>query len=116
MSKKFKRAVLLSVAVLAVGLANSGCPSSGDITVDEVVEHQTEAVATGPACAYGLAISNEIQHRLNHYRICTPKAGQEQKQADALQNALNDCFGLCEETFGSESDEGITCVAQCNAE
>lgn len=79
----------------------------------------TEAVTTGPACAY-FAISSDIQHRLNHYRICVPEAGKEQKRLDALQEALNDCFEQCDDTCpdegGSKTDSNLACVKQCKGE
>ena len=83
--------------------------------VTEATTKLTEAVVSGPSCAYGLAISNDIAHRLNHYRICAPETGAEQKKADAYADALNDCFSLCDETY-PETEDNIACTTQCKGE
>jgi len=104
---------LIILVVLAILLG--GCGPTEAPTVDEVVEHQVEAAEAGTPCEFTW-ISKDIQHRLNHYRVCTPETGQEQKQADALQDALDDCFGLCDETFGPETEKGTSCTEQCKGE
>ena len=103
------------VAAAALAILSSGCGGAEAPTVAEVVEHQTEAAETGTPCVFTW-ISSDIQHRLQHYRVCTPEAGQEQKQADALQDALDDCFGLCDETYEFGSEDGVACTEQCKAE
>ena len=110
---KVKHIGLVAAAVLAI--LSSGCGAAEAPTVDEVVEHQVEAAAAGTPCEFTW-ISSDIQHRLNHYRVCIPEIGQEQQQTDALQDALDDCFGLCDESFGFGTEEGISCTQQCKAE
>ena len=129
-----KRFFLVALAILGMAASQLACGSSTGGTaptltpivetgvgeVDGAVAGLTEAVVTGPACAYGLTISNDVAHRLNHYRICVPESGQEQKQADALQRAIDDCFEQCDSSFpdvgGGKTEENIGCVAQCKGE
>ena len=98
--------------VVALAVLSSGCGGAEAPTVDEVVEHQTKAEAEGTPCEYTW-ISSDIQHRLNHYRVCTPKG---EKQAKALQDALDDCFSLCDETYEFGSEGGVACTQQCKGE
>ena len=131
-----RKLVLVLFVLLVAVLAGCGPSDGGTVSevaptstptvktgvdpVDNTVTTLTEAVATGPACAYGLAISNDIAHRLNHYRICMPESGQEQKQADALQKAVDDCCELCDFSFpdeaGNKTQSNLDCVAQCKGE
>ena len=107
--------VLPLIALVVLATLLGGCGPAEAPTVDEVVEHQVEAAEAGTPCEFTW-ISKDIQHRLNHYRVCAPKAGQEQKQANALQEALNDCFDLCDETYEFGSEDGVACTQQCKGE
>jgi len=108
----FKSKVVSLIVLVVLAILLGGCGPTEAPTVDEVVEHQTEAAEVGTPCEYTW-ISTNIQHRLNHYRVCTPKG---EKQAEALQNALDDCFGLCDETHEFGSEDGVACTQQCKGE
>ena len=126
MSRKNLVLVLVAMLVLAVSsLACGGSPAKGVAAeipvetgveeVDEAVEELVEGVTDGTPCEFTW-ISQDVQVRLAHYRICVPEKGKEQKRVDALQDALEDCFKICNETFGVESEEGISCTTQCKGE
>jgi len=97
-----KRLLLLSVALLAIGLGNGACGASDDLTVEAVVEHQTESAESGVECEYTF-ISTEISVRLAHYRIC--EDDDNDKRLAALQNAIDDCVKVCA--------DNADCLAQC---
>lgn len=130
-----RKLVLVLLVVGSVLLAGCGPSDSGNTSaeavaptstpvvdsdggaVTDMTTELTEAVVTGPACKYGLAISFDVQVKLAHYQICAPAAGEEQKKANAYQQALSDCFEACDENCpdegSSKTQANLDCVARC---
>jgi len=113
-----RKNVTLIIVIVILAMSQFACGKSEEVkdnlTVDAVVENQTEKMAEGPACEYTF-ISKDITHRLNHYRVCNSE-GNDAKRIEALSEAIEDCVELCNETFDAGCDDNLACVSQCNAE
>ena len=107
---------MLIIVIVILAMSQFACVKSEEVkdnlTVEAVVETQTEKLETGPDCEYTF-ISQDVQHRLNHYKVCYD--ANDDNRIEALNEAIEDCESLCDETFDAESDCDA-CVSQCNAE
>ena len=112
-----KKSVLLVLVFVILAMSQFACGRSEEVkdnlTVDAVVENQTENVKEGPVCEYTF-ISTDIQHRLNHYRVCYDENGNDAKRIKALEKAIENCVELCNDTFDAGCDDNTTCIKQCN--
>jgi len=108
-----RKNVVLIIVIVILAMSQFACGKSEELTVDAIVESQTEKIETGPDCEYTF-ISKDIAHRLNHYRVCYDE--NDAKRIKALENAIEDCVELCNDTFDAGCDENAACVNQCNAE
>lgn len=102
---KTHKMLLVTLALVVLAMSNLACGSTEveDVTVDAVVEHQSEVIENGVECEY-MFISTDINVRLAHYRVC--KDDDSDKRMAALQSAIDDCVKVCA--------ENADCLAQCS--
>lgn len=115
------------VAAAALAVLSSGCGAEDmtaaqmdalaqKATVGHAIEYREGAVkADGPTCEF-VFISSDMEHRLNHYRICVADPGDAEKAAEQLLKAIQDCCYVCSNGFVEGSESSEVCKATCRGE
>lgn len=112
MARKLVLVLLVVLSILCAGCGGAEAPS-----VDEVVVSQTEKVEAGQACNMTWIKGNlDISSKLQQLRACAPAEADQEAYNKLLDKTVRKCLKICTDTFGAESEEYNTCVAQCKGE